>query len=178
MRSPISFAPSHRRWLTLLLAGACLSQLGLAGCSSSGSNATAASSTGASSTAAASATITPTTPTTPTTSAGAPAPITAASTGVNVGEVVVALLAYSPAKSEVKAGATVTWLQKDPGAHTVTSGTVEQNPAGVTKQPDGRFDSGNIATGKSFSFTFKDAGTYTYFCALHPATMRAEIHVI
>ena len=40
------------------------------------------------------------------------------------------------------------------------------------------FDSGNIATGKTFSFTFKDAGTYPFFCALHPATMRGEIRVI
>ncbi len=43
--------------------------------------------------------------------------------------------------------------------------------------PDGTFDSGSIATGKTFEFTFDQAGTYTYFCHIHPATMRGEVRV-
>jgi plastocyanin len=91
--------------------------------------------------------------------------------------VVIELVAFKPERRTVEAGATVTWQQKDPGAHTVTSGTVQQGGAGVTQQPDGRFDSGEIAKGDTFEFTFAEAGTYPYFCRIHPATMRGEIHV-
>jgi plastocyanin len=34
-----------------------------------------------------------------------------------------------------------------------------------------------LATGRSFRFTFDKAGTYTYFCHIHPATMRGEVDV-
>jgi plastocyanin len=37
--------------------------------------------------------------------------------------------------------------------------------------------SGQIATGKAYSHTFDTAGTYTYFCEIHPATMHGEITV-
>lgn len=92
-------------------------------------------------------------------------------------EVVMELIAFKPETIEVTRGTTVTWRQKDAGAHTVTSGTVEQGGAGVTQRPDGRFDSGDIATGDSFRFTFDEPGTYPYFCSLHPATMRGEVRV-
>jgi plastocyanin len=91
--------------------------------------------------------------------------------------VVVELVAFEPERLAVEAGATVTWRQKDPGAHTVTSGTVQQGGAGVTQQPDGKFDSGEIAKGNTFEFAFAKAGTYPYFCRLHPATMRGEVRV-
>lgn len=87
------------------------------------------------------------------------------------------LIAFKPGNIEVKKGATVTWVQKDAGAHTVTSGTVEQGGGGVTERPDDKFHSGDIATGKTFEFTFPEAGTYPYFCAIHPATMRGEVRV-
>ncbi len=87
------------------------------------------------------------------------------------------LVAFKPAQLEVPAGTTVTWQQRDRGDHTVTSGTVEQAAGGVTQQPDGLFDSGPVATGDTFSHTFDEPGTYPYFCALHPATMRGEIRV-
>lgn len=92
-------------------------------------------------------------------------------------EVVMKLVAFKPELLEVEAGTKVTWTQEDPGAHTVTSGTVEQGGAGVTPRPDGRFDSGEVATGDTFEHTFDEPGTYPYFCALHPATMRGEIRV-
>ncbi len=87
------------------------------------------------------------------------------------------LIAFKPETLTVAAGATVTWMQKDAGVHTVTSGTVEQGGGGVTKAPDGRFDSGELATGETFTFTFGQPGTYSYFCAVHPATMRGEVRV-
>ncbi len=87
------------------------------------------------------------------------------------------LVSFRPETVTVKAGTTVTWTQKDPGFHTVTSGTVEQGVAGVTPAPDGRFDSPELATGKTFTHTFDQAGTYSYFCEIHPATMRGVVQV-
>jgi plastocyanin len=87
------------------------------------------------------------------------------------------LIAYRPGKLSVSAGTSVTWHQMDPGVHTVTSGTVEQAAGGVTIHPDGKFDSGELATGRRFTQRFDTPGTYTYFCRIHPATMRGEITV-
>lgn len=93
-------------------------------------------------------------------------------------EVAIELVAFRPGTVEVDAGTTVTWTQNDPGSHTVTSGTVDQDATGSTETlPDGAFDSGDLAKGETFSFTFDDPGTYPYFCELHPATMRGEIQV-
>ena len=87
------------------------------------------------------------------------------------------LIAYKPTKLTVAAGTTVTWHQMDPGVHTVTSGTVTQDGGTATIHPDGGFDSGEIATGKSFDERFDAPGTHTYFCRIHPATMQAEVTV-
>ena len=57
---------------------------------------------------------------------------------------------YKPDTMQVKVGDTVTWSNNDVAAHTVTSDT-----AGV-------FDSGSIAQGATFKFTFTQAGTFTY----------------
>ena len=98
-------------------------------------------------------------------------------TKASANEVTLKLIAIHPASLTVAAGTTVTWKQLDPGVHTVTSGTVEQGAAGVTPKPDGQFDSGELKTGKTFTHTFSKPGTYTYFCKIHPATMRGEITV-
>ena len=87
------------------------------------------------------------------------------------------LIAFKPDKLEVRAGTTVVWKQADAGFHTVTSGTVAQGSSGVTEMPDGRFDSGQLPTDGTFTFTFDDPGSYPYFCAVHPATMRGEVTV-
>ena len=87
------------------------------------------------------------------------------------------LIAYKPAKLTVSAGSTVTWRQMDPGVHTVTSGTVSQDGGTVTIHPDGKFDSGELKTGKTFTQKFDTPGTYTYFCRIHPATMQAQVTV-
>jgi plastocyanin len=87
------------------------------------------------------------------------------------------LIAYKPAKVTVTAGTTVSWKQMDPGVHTVTSGTVTQDGGTATIHPDGAFDSGEIATGKSFDQKFDTPGTHMYFCRIHPATMQAEVTV-
>ena len=93
-------------------------------------------------------------------------------------EVAIELVAFQPETVEIETGQTVTWTQNDPGAHTVTSGTVEQDATGSARtSADGTFDSGDLTKGETFSFTFDEAGTYPYFCELHPATMRGEIQV-
>ncbi len=64
-------------------------------------------------------------------------------------------MAFSPSTIKVSAGTTITWTNKDGITHTVTSNT-------------SLFDSGNIGSGGTFSYTFATAGTYTYHCAIHP----------
>ena len=68
---------------------------------------------------------------------------------------------YIPFETTVPVGTTVTWINDDSAAHTVTSGTVE---AGLT----GIFDSGLFLAGDSYEFTFTETGTYDYFCMVHP----------
>jgi plastocyanin len=63
--------------------------------------------------------------------------------------------AFNPPNITVAPGTTVTWVNNDQTAHTSTA-------------DDGTWDSGTLQPGKSFSFTFKQAGTYTYHCSIHP----------
>ncbi len=60
---------------------------------------------------------------------------------------------FNPMSITINKGDTVTWINHDSIAHTAT-GT--------------GFDSGSIADGASFQYTFKDAGTYNYICSYHP----------
>jgi amicyanin len=62
---------------------------------------------------------------------------------------------FSPPSLTVMVGMSVTWLNKDDIPHTVVSKTRV-------------FKSKALDTGDSFSFTFNEAGTYEYFCSLHP----------
>jgi len=62
---------------------------------------------------------------------------------------------YNPQQLTVKAGTTVTWVNRDDIPHTVTSKT-------------GVFRSKALDTDDKFSFTFATAGAFPYFCALHP----------
>ncbi len=88
------------------------------------------------------------------------------------------LIAYKPAVLTVPPGTSVTWRQQDAGFHTVTSGAVSKDASGsVETKPDGRFDSGQLAKGEEFSFAFESAGTYGYFCEIHPATMTGRVRV-
>ena len=79
-------------------------------------------------------------------------------------QVSLAGFAFSPDAVIVSVGATVTWTNKDSVTHTVTSN-------------GGLFDSGNLAQGKTFSYTFKEKGTFQYHCNLHPS-MTGKIIVV
>jgi plastocyanin len=72
--------------------------------------------------------------------------------------------AFNPGELTIAAGTTVTWTHGDPDVpHTATS-------------DDDVFDSGNLNEGDEFSFTFDEAGTFPYFCSVHP-TMEGTIVV-
>ena len=66
----------------------------------------------------------------------------------------------------VAVGTTVTFVNNDPFAHTVTS----RDDSAV------QFDSGQFANGETFEVTFEEAGEFAYFCQIHP-TMRAVVIV-
>ena len=66
-----------------------------------------------------------------------------------------AATAYSPNEIRIEVGQSLTWTNDDEVAHTVTA-------------DEGAFDSGFLDPGASFTFTFDEAGTYTYFCKPHP----------
>ena len=69
---------------------------------------------------------------------------------------------FIPNPVAIAMGGTVTWENTDTAAHTVTSGAAADGPDGV-------FDSSlMMANGPSFSYTFDAAGTYDYFCMVHP----------
>jgi len=71
---------------------------------------------------------------------------------------------YSVNVLEVAVGTTVTWTNDDAEMlHTVTA-------------VDGSFDSGFLAAGESWSYTFDQVGEYEYSCLPHP-WMRAMVVV-
>lgn len=63
---------------------------------------------------------------------------------------------FNPPTQTVKAGATITWTNKDDIPHGIASST---NAFTRSKALD---------TDDSFSFTFTTPGTYQYFCYIHP----------
>ena len=68
---------------------------------------------------------------------------------------------FIPSTVVITVGGTVTWDNTDKAAHTSSSGTVADGPDGV-------FDSSLIMAGGSYSHTFDTAGTFDYFCMVHP----------
>lgn len=64
---------------------------------------------------------------------------------------------FSPTKKTVKKGTVVTWQNTSSAPHTVT---------GTSK--NWKFKSKSISTGGKVTLTFTKAGTYHYYCAIHP----------
>ena len=79
-----------------------------------------------------------------------PASTAAADVSVNI-----ANYAFTLKDVTVPVGTTVVWTNQDFAVHTVTSDT-------------GVWDSGSLSNGKSFPFTFNQAGTFAYHCIPHP----------
>lgn len=71
---------------------------------------------------------------------------------------------FSPDALTVPVGTEVTWENRDDIPHTVTSNDKTT------------FASSLLDTGDTFSFTFNAAGTFDYFCSVHPM-MTAKVIV-
>ena len=67
---------------------------------------------------------------------------------------------YIPSLVTISAGESVTWVNEDSAFHSVTSGFYDT--------PIDLFDSGHMDPFDSYTLTFDEAGTYDYFCTLHP----------
>jgi plastocyanin len=64
--------------------------------------------------------------------------------------------AFAPQNYTIQQGTTIRWTNLDTDSHTSTSDTSV-------------WDSGILAQGASFSYTFNTPGVYPYSCAIHPA---------
>lgn len=72
-------------------------------------------------------------------------------------------LAFNPNTLSIANGTQVTWINNDSTDHTIID-------------EGGLFNSGTIIPGKNFTYTFTTAGSYNYYCSLHPS-MRGTILV-
>ena len=72
--------------------------------------------------------------------------------------------AFAPANLTINAGDTVRFVNEDNAPHTATA-------------DNGSFDTGNLNNGQSASLQFPSAGTFSYFCAVHPR-MKGSITVV
>ena len=70
-------------------------------------------------------------------------------------EVKIDTFSFGPEMITVSANTTVTWVNKDDVPHVIASN-------------DGLFKSKALDTDDNYSYTFAKAGTYGYFCAIHP----------
>jgi amicyanin len=87
---------------------------------------------------------------------GSSAPATTGSTAAGSGlEVVMTNRSFDPQEITVKVGDAVTWVNQDTPQHDVVAN-------------NGEFKSPLLNKGQSFSFTFTKAGTYPYYCSIHP----------
>jgi len=100
---------------------------------------------------AATPTPTPIVSSTPTASP-TPAPTTTPTPGQ--ANVEISGFAFVPSTLTVSVGTTVTWTNKDPVTHTVTSN-------------NNLFNSGNLAPNATFQYTFNQKGTFDYHCSIH-----------
>jgi plastocyanin len=70
-------------------------------------------------------------------------------------EVKIDNFSFGPQTITVPVGATVTWTNRDDIPHTSVS-------------TEGAFKSKVMDTDEKFSYTFTKAGTYPYYCSIHP----------
>jgi len=92
-----------------------------------------------------------------------PAPALAANRDVNVGDDF-----FDPVPVEIQPGDSVTWRWSGSDDHSVRA---------VANQTES-FRSATVrGAGKTFAHTFAKRGRFTYFCEVHPATMRGSVEV-
>ena len=83
--------------------------------------------------------------------------ITSAQEKTSTMEVKIDNFSFGPVTLTVPVGTTVTWTNRDDIPHTV-----------VSTDDLKTFKSKVLDTDEKFSFTFSKAGTYPYFCSIHP----------
>lgn len=71
--------------------------------------------------------------------------------------VLISGMRFQPAAIRVKSGEKVTWINNASMPHTVTG------------RNDGKLASEQLGRGSLFNYTFKNPGTYEYYCSLHPS---------
>ena len=80
-------------------------------------------------------------------------------------------LRYEPAAVAISAGQAVRWRNTSALIHTVTADPSKAAQAANVRLPAGvdafDFDSGDIAPGESFTWTFNAPGEYRYVCVPH-----------
>ena len=72
--------------------------------------------------------------------------------------------AFVPDTVRIKAGNSIKWTNMDTAPHTATDLA-------------NAFDSGSLATGQTFNFTFNTTGTFTYHCLIHSMMKNAVVIV-
>jgi plastocyanin len=87
--------------------------------------------------------------------AGSPSVTATDQPSVATTEVKIDNFSFGPQTLTVPVGATVTWTNRDDIPHTAVS-------------TDGAFKSKVMDTDEKFSYTFTKAGTYPYYCTIHP----------
>lgn len=75
----------------------------------------------------------------------------------------IAGFAFSPANLTIAAGDSVVFTNQDSAPHTATA-------------DNGAFDTGRLSNGQSATLTFNSAGSFSYFCAIHP-NMKGSITI-
>ena len=80
--------------------------------------------------------------------------------------------AFAPMEITVPVGTTVRWTNGDDVFHTVTS-TARLAP----RRPSGLFGRSLIRKGDTFQYTFRNAGTFHYYCQPHSAFMVGTVTV-
>lgn len=84
-------------------------------------------------------------------------------TGGHAHTVIIESMSFTPRVLVVHRGDRITWINKDPFPHTVTSAA-------------GKFDSHEISPDASWTYVARKAGEYHYVCTLH-VTMKGVLEV-
>lgn len=100
----------------------------------------------------------------PPVSAASPDQLKAGAAQPSAGQIKISNFAFDPSAITVSSGTSITWTNYDSVPHTVT-------------ESSGKFGSQTLNRGQSFSYTFKEPGTFDYYCAIHPS-MKAKVVVV
>ena len=84
-----------------------------------------------------------------------PTPASSEEVKAPAGEVRVDNFTFGPETLTVPVNTAVTWVNKDDVPHVIASS-------------DGLFKSKALDTDDKYSYTFTKAGTYSYYCSIHP----------